>query len=280
MHACMYKWGHCEWRRRVRVRGRERERAHGHACVCGCRYAYFENALALAVLVFGFWKEEGSVFGREAQYGRGTFAIGWLLLDCVLLLLLHSSMFLLPLYALTAAAAEFSNPEHVLQFARERGIREDLVSFLEATESQVTVRPALRSIARFACMHGHALLLGRPCASTYMQPSHCFSRQSLTTVRRHGSIWMVCGTRGRRAVTGCTRVGWRAVHQSPAGLLSTRKNDRTVDARETVCWMNPLHAWCCCVDRAVCACMQTGAGWAAQLLDLRLLVSAQHSTGA
>ena len=63
-------------------------------------------------------------------------------------------MFLLPLYALTAAAAEFSSPEHVLQFARERGIREDLVSFLEATESQVTVRPALRSIARFACTHG------------------------------------------------------------------------------------------------------------------------------
>eukprot|EP00892_Ulva_mutabilis_P008285 jgi/Ulvmu1/5829/UM025_0087.1 len=98
------------------------------------RYAYFENALALAVLVFGFWKEDGSVFGRESQYGRGAFAIAWLFVDLCLLLLLHSSMFLLPLYALTAAAAEFSHPEHVLEFARERGIREDLVSFLEATE--------------------------------------------------------------------------------------------------------------------------------------------------
>lgn len=105
-------------------------------CAHACRYAYFENALALAVLVFGFWKEDGSVFGREAQYGRGAAAVGWLFVDCLLLLLLHSSMFLLPLYALTAAAAEFSNPAHVLDFARERGIRADLVAFLEATEDE------------------------------------------------------------------------------------------------------------------------------------------------
>lgn len=86
------------------------------------------------MLVFGFWKDGGAVFGRESQFGSGAGAIAWLVVDALLLLFLHSSMFLLPLYSLTAAAAEFSNPAYVLEFARERGIREDLVAFLEATE--------------------------------------------------------------------------------------------------------------------------------------------------
>lgn len=113
------------------------------------------------------------MFGGEAQYGRGAAAVGWLFVDCLLLLLLHSSMFLLPLYALTAAAAEFSNPEYVLEFARERGIRADLVAFLEATEGDVaSVRLASRPSMHATTAHEMSLPRHEPSPSLCTAADH------------------------------------------------------------------------------------------------------------
>lgn len=98
------------------------------------RYAFFQNALAIAAVIFGAWQDEHTIFGGAVPgYDNTVRAIAYLLLFFVLLLLVHTSVILFPLYALTAGTAEFGSPAGVLDFARRRGIRPDLVLFLEET---------------------------------------------------------------------------------------------------------------------------------------------------
>ena len=105
------------------------------------RYAFFQNSIAFAALIFGFWQKESIIFGAAVQGFSGTVrAIAYLLLFCVILLLVHTSMFLFPMYALCAGTAEFGSPSGILDFARRRGIRPDLVRFLEETAPPAKVR--------------------------------------------------------------------------------------------------------------------------------------------
>eukprot|EP00892_Ulva_mutabilis_P008977 jgi/Ulvmu1/6451/UM003_0081.1 len=99
------------------------------------RYAFFQNAIALAAVIFGFWQDEHGIFGGAVQgYDDAVRAVAYALLFCVLAVLVHTSTILFPLYALTAGTAEFGSPEGVLDFARRRGIRPDLVKFIQETE--------------------------------------------------------------------------------------------------------------------------------------------------
>lgn len=113
------------------------------------RYAFFQNAIAIAAVIFGFWQDEKKVFGGAVQgYDDTVRAVAYLLLFFVLLLLVHTSVILFPLYALTAGTAEFGSPQGVLDFARRRGIRPDLVRFLEETAPTAKVRPSTASSRR------------------------------------------------------------------------------------------------------------------------------------
>ena len=107
------------------------------------QYAYFENALSLAVLAFAFWQHESSIFegvvGDKSDVHRGTLIAACVLIALDVALLVHSSCFVLPVYALTAAAANFDTPEGLLEFAKKRGIRPDIVEFLEETDPTVRV---------------------------------------------------------------------------------------------------------------------------------------------
>lgn len=108
------------------------------------QYAYFENALSLAVLAFAFWQHESSIFagvvGDKSEMQRSTLIAACVFIALDVALLVHSSCFVLPVYALTAAAANFDTPEGLLEFAKKRGIRPDIVEFLE--ETHPTVRPS------------------------------------------------------------------------------------------------------------------------------------------
>jgi hypothetical protein len=113
-----------------------------------CRYAFFQSALAIAIVIFGFWQGETSIFGGAvSEYGTAVRAVAWVLLFLVLMLLLHTAMYLLPLYALTVATVKFSCRQAVVDFARNAHIRPDLVTFLDATAVQ-EVRTT-----RMPCMH-------------------------------------------------------------------------------------------------------------------------------
>lgn len=116
------------------------------------RYAFFQNAIAIAAVIFGFWQDEKTVFGGAVKgYDNTVRAVAYLLLFLVLLLLVHTSMILFPLYALTAGTAEFGSPQGVLDFARRRGIRPDLVRFLEETAPSAKVR-----LWTLCCFHSMA----------------------------------------------------------------------------------------------------------------------------
>eukprot|EP00892_Ulva_mutabilis_P012318 jgi/Ulvmu1/9459/UM052_0027.1 len=102
------------------------------------QYAYFENALSLAVLAFAFWQHESSMFagvvGDKSEVRRSTLIAACVFIGLDVALLVHSSCFVLPVYALTAAAANFDTPEGLLEFAKKRGIRPDIVEFLQETD--------------------------------------------------------------------------------------------------------------------------------------------------
>ena len=114
-----------------------------------CRYAYFENALSLAVLVFAFWQNEPSMVGggigakNAAEITTGSIVAGVLLLALDLMLLIHSSYFVLPVHALTAAAVNFGSQLKVLQVAKQYRVRPDILHELEDGPVDVRSPPAL-----------------------------------------------------------------------------------------------------------------------------------------
>lgn len=125
------------------------------------QYAYFENALSLAVLAFAFWQHESSMFagvvGDKSEMQQSTLIAACVFIALDVALLVHSSCFVLPVYALTAAAANFDTPEGLLEFAKKRGIRPDIVEFLE--ETHPTVRPLLRVPPCSSCAKASLLRL-------------------------------------------------------------------------------------------------------------------------
>jgi hypothetical protein len=107
------------------------------------QYAYFENALSLAIVVFALWQHENKMFAGVASGGRlnaARLATSLALLALDLVLLFHSAAFVLPLYALTAASVHYQSPDTLLDFAKKRGVRPDLVQFLEETNPSTLVR--------------------------------------------------------------------------------------------------------------------------------------------
>jgi hypothetical protein len=106
------------------------------------QYCYFENALSLAVVVFALWQHEGRMFagvGTEYQLNVKSLAVTLSLLLLDLILLFHSAAFVLPLYALTRAAAMYCRPGGAVEYARKQGLRPDLVDYLENTDQMVRV---------------------------------------------------------------------------------------------------------------------------------------------
>ena len=107
------------------------------------QYAYFENALSLSVVVFGLWQKESKLFagvGTSSSISSPTFVITLVLVVIDLMLLVHSASLVLPVYALTAASVHYQSPDALLEFAKKRGIRPDLVELLEADEADDLVR--------------------------------------------------------------------------------------------------------------------------------------------
>jgi hypothetical protein len=108
------------------------------------QYAYFENALSLAVLVFAFWQDEHVMFQGAVSTGTASWrtVTTGVLIVADLLLLIYSSIFVLPVYALTTASANFGTPETLLKLARQALVSPEVVDFLARAHG---VRP--RSLA-------------------------------------------------------------------------------------------------------------------------------------
>ena len=77
------------------------------------------------------------VVGDKSEMDRSTLIAACVFIALDVALLVHSSCFVLPVYALTAAAANFDTPEGLLEFAKKRGIRPDIIEFLEETDPAV-----------------------------------------------------------------------------------------------------------------------------------------------
>jgi hypothetical protein len=84
----------------------------------------------MAVTSFGVWQGEHAVFGGVVDTPTTKY-LGVVMLILIVLLLLHTSLYLLPLYSLAAVVAHFGTPEGMLQFAKEAHMRQDLVALLE-----------------------------------------------------------------------------------------------------------------------------------------------------
>lgn len=121
------------------------------------QYAYFENALALAILAFAFWKEEYSMIGGgisgsrdKSGFNSKSVSAGLVLLALDVALLVHSSWFVLPMHALTAASVHFSSPQALLEVAKQRNMRLDLVHFIEDAETaEVCMHPMQLRLTHF-----------------------------------------------------------------------------------------------------------------------------------
>lgn len=134
--------------------------------------AYFENALSLAVVIFGVWQHESTIFagvGTASRVVSASFIASLVLIGLDLLLLLHSSALVLPIYALTAASVHYQNPDSLLDYARKRGIRPDLIELLENESAFVRLWLLLRYLRSCAAERCQRCL----CLQTHLALSCC-----------------------------------------------------------------------------------------------------------
>jgi hypothetical protein len=93
--------------------------------------------LSLAVLVFAFWQGEISMIGGVGNKVTSASIIsGALMMALDLLLLIHSSYFVMPVQALTAAAVNFGSQLKILEAAKHFRVRPDLVHEFEEAENR------------------------------------------------------------------------------------------------------------------------------------------------
>jgi hypothetical protein len=132
------------------------------AWTCGQRAGECElvaRLQSLAVVVFGLWQHESSIFagvGTATSFKSPTLIISLCLIVFDLVLLFHSSSFVLPVYALTAASVHYQTPDALLEFAKKRGIRPDLVALIEEADAHDAM---VRACNWQTCLQGHDLTI-------------------------------------------------------------------------------------------------------------------------